>query len=138
MVNPQFRLYVGTGFAITSLSMRNDSRRGWPWSDPGFTAGIQTIEKLHPAGDAGSMDPYMAIGLLAGAQALGLLSAAGARRSAGSRAQTFFQRLFLTMFTVLGVATMGSVLVGPVCMLACGTSLAVMLLTATWDLSVAS
>lgn len=84
------------------------------------------------------MDSLMAIGLLAAAQFLGLMSAAGARWSAGSRGQTFFQGLFLLLFTVLGVVTMGSVFVGPGYVLACGTALAVMVLTATWELRVAA
>jgi hypothetical protein len=80
----------------------------------------------------------MAIGLLAVAQIIGLLSAAGARWSTGSRAQPFFQGLFLILFLALGVVTMGSVLVGPGYVLVCGTSLAVMVLAATWELRVAT
>lgn len=84
------------------------------------------------------MDPLMAIGLLAVAQIVGLASAAGARWSAGSRGQTFFQGLFLILFVALGLVTMGSVLVGPGYVLACGTSLSVMVLAATWELRVAT
>ena len=84
------------------------------------------------------MDPILATGLLAAAQAIGLLSAAGARWSTGSRGQTFFQRLFMAWFALLGMVTLGAIAVGPGCVLACGTSLAVMLLAATWDLRVAT
>jgi hypothetical protein len=84
------------------------------------------------------MDPLMAIGLLAAAQVVGLLSAAGARFSAGSRGQTFFQRLFMAWFAVLGMITPGAFIIGPGYVLACGTSLAVMLLAATWDVRVAA
>ena len=84
------------------------------------------------------MDSLWAMGLLAAAQFVGLLSAAGARWSAGSRGQAFFQRLFMAWFAVLGMITPGAWIIGPGCVLACGTSLAVMLLAATWDLRVAT
>lgn len=84
------------------------------------------------------MDPTLSIGLLAVAQIIGLLSAAGARHTAGSRGQTFFQGMFLACFMALGIVTLVSVVVGPGYVLACGTSLAVMVLAATWDLRVAA
>lgn len=84
------------------------------------------------------MDPLWATGLLAAAQMLGLLCAAGARFSAGSRGQAFFQRLFMAWFAVLGMITPGAWIFGPGYVLACGTSLALMLLAATWDLRVST
>jgi hypothetical protein len=65
--------------------------------------------------------------------ALGLLSAAFARRSEGSRRQTLSQVLFFGCLMLVGAAAIASVVLGPGCWAASSTTLAVMVLGATYD-----
>lgn len=70
---------------------------------------------------------------LAVIQAAGLLSACAARLGEGSVRQACCQWLFFGCLSLVGLATMVALAVGPEACLASGTTLAVMVLTATWD-----
>ncbi len=79
-------------------------------------------------------DPTVALWLLVAAQCFGVLSAAAARLSEGSPYQGLSQWIFLLALALLGVGTGAALMVGPGVWVACATSLAVMVLTATCDL----
>jgi hypothetical protein len=66
-------------------------------------------------------------------QVLGLLSAWVARLTEGSRRQIWFQRLFFVCLLLVGLAAAGTSGVGPGCWLFSNATLAVMVLTATFD-----
>ena len=70
------------------------------------------------------------------AQCFGVLSAAAARLSEGSSCQSVSQWVFFVALSLLGAATAVALTVGPGVWVACAASLAVMVLTATWDLRV--
>ena len=73
------------------------------------------------------------IWVILGVQVLGLVSAAMARVSVGSRTEPYCQRLFIASLVLVGVATISALGLGPGHWLALGTTLAVMVLTVTWD-----
>ena len=68
-------------------------------------------------------------------QTAGLLSACLARLGEGSTRQAGCQWLFFGCLSLVGLATMVALAVGPGACLASGTTLTVMVLTATWDFS---
>ncbi|MBX3411910.1 MAG: hypothetical protein KF708_04270 [Pirellulales bacterium] len=68
-------------------------------------------------------------------QALGLASAAFARWSEGRTCQTPVHWLFFAFLGLVGVGTVAAMMIGPGCGLVSGTTLALMALTATLDLS---
>jgi hypothetical protein len=74
--------------------------------------------------------------LLVAAQCFGVASAASARLSEGSPCQAVSQWVFLVALPLVGAATVVALMVGPGIWVACATSLAVMVLTATCDLRV--
>ncbi|HUY89744.1 MAG TPA: hypothetical protein VMV10_13490 [Pirellulales bacterium] len=80
-----------------------------------------------------SFEPASLIFGLAIIQGIGLASACLARIGEGSIRQTSCQRLFLGCLALVGVSTMLAMLVGPGACVASGATLAVMVLTATWD-----
>jgi len=63
----------------------------------------------------------------------GLGSALFARCSEGSRCQTLSQVLFFASLAMVGLAAIGSVLLGPGCWVTCSSTLAVMVIGATYD-----
>ncbi len=73
------------------------------------------------------------LGVLGGIQVLGLLSAAVARLSEGSRRQASSQRFFLGCLGLVGGTTMLCLGLWPGCWLASGSTLAVMVLGVTCD-----
>jgi hypothetical protein len=81
----------------------------------------------------GDMGTSLAIWSLAAAQVAGLFSAGLARFGEGSVHQTNCQRLFMAAMAMMGLATMGAMLLGPLSCIMAGTTLAVMVVTATWD-----
>jgi len=72
--------------------------------------------------------------LLFATQVIGVVSACAARLSEGSPLQTISQRAFLTILCLMGPATIAALAVGPGCWLGCSAALAIMVLTAIWDL----
>ena len=70
-------------------------------------------------------------------QGVGLASACLARWGEGSIRQTSFQRFFLGCLALVGAATMAAMLVGPGACVMSGATMAVMVLTATWDFGAA-
>jgi hypothetical protein len=74
-----------------------------------------------------------ALWVLVAAQGLGILTAFAARLTEGSRRQAIGQALFLSMLPLMGAATLVSLAVGPGCWVGCATTIAVMVLTVTWD-----
>lgn len=66
-------------------------------------------------------------------QVLGLVSAAAARLSEGSRCQRLSQRVFLGWLGVVGGSTILSLGLWPPCWLASGATFSVMVLTVTCD-----
>jgi hypothetical protein len=81
-------------------------------------------------------DSPTALGLLVAVQCFGVLSAAAARLSEGSACQAITQWVFLVALPLVGAATVVALMVGPGIWVACATSLAVMVLTATCDLRI--
>ncbi|HXT58712.1 MAG TPA: hypothetical protein VN699_08750 [Pirellulales bacterium] len=80
-----------------------------------------------------ALEPTSLIYVLAVIQVLGLASACLARMGEGSIRQTSCQRLFFGCLAMVGAATMTAMLLGPGACLASGATMAVMVLTATWD-----
>jgi len=78
-------------------------------------------------------DSPAALWMLVAVQSLGVLSAFAARFSEGSPRQAISQGMFLGMLPLMGVATLMALAVGPGCWLGCATTLAIMVLTVTWD-----
>jgi len=76
--------------------------------------------------------------LLLAVELLGLISAAAARFSEGTRGEAWSQRIFLAMMGVVGVATIFSLGVGPTCWPTAGATFSLMLLIATSDFGRAS
>ncbi len=72
--------------------------------------------------------------LLVAVQLLGVSSACFVRFCEGSTCQLIGQRAFFAALLLMGVATGVALTVGPGIWMACATSLAVMVLTATFDL----
>jgi hypothetical protein len=79
------------------------------------------------------IDSPAALWLLMAVQCLGVLSAFAARLSEGSRRQAISQCLFLAFLPLMGAATLVALAIGPGCWLGCSTTLAIMVLTVTWD-----
>lgn len=73
--------------------------------------------------------------LFGAVQIAGLASAWAARLSQGSPRQASWQRLFFGWLAVVGGATVFALRLGPVCWLASGATLAIMVLIATCDFS---
>ena len=71
--------------------------------------------------------------LIVAIQLGGLLSATAARRSMGSSAEAWCQRLFFAALAAVGVTAMLTLLVWPGAVLASGATLAVMVLAVVWD-----
>lgn len=84
-----------------------------------------------------SVDPIWFFWCLASVQVLALASACLARLAEGSLREGRCQWLCLACLTLAGVATAGSLFVGPTACVFSGAALAVTILTATWDLSAA-
>ena len=80
-----------------------------------------------------SLEPTLLIYGLAIVQVIGLASACLARIGEGSIRQTSCQRLFFGCMALVGVATVLAMHVGPGACVFSGATLAVMVLTATWD-----
>ncbi len=72
--------------------------------------------------------------ILVATQFLGILSACMARFNEGSPRQGMSHGVFLGVLPIMGGLTMAALAVGPGCWLACATTLAVMVLTATCDM----
>lgn len=66
-------------------------------------------------------------------QALGLASAGFARWSSGRNCQASCHALFFAFLSLVGVATVAALMIGPGCGLVSGTTLAIMAVTATLD-----
>jgi hypothetical protein len=79
------------------------------------------------------IDLFAAFWLLVAVQVFGVCSACAARLSEGFACQIVSQCVFLATLPLMGAATCVALAVGPGIWLACATSLAVMVLTATWD-----
>jgi hypothetical protein len=77
--------------------------------------------------------PFLPLWWLAGVQTLGLASAWFARIHQGSHRQSGSQWLFLTLLALVGATTLAAALTSPAGSVVCGTTLAVMVLTAVWD-----
>jgi hypothetical protein len=80
-----------------------------------------------------TFNPTTLIYVLAIIQTIGLASACLARMGEGSIRQASCQRLFLGCLAMVGVSTMLALHVGPGACIGSGATLAVMVLTATWD-----
>lgn len=76
-----------------------------------------------------------ALATLLTVQIVGLMSAWLARLAEGSAQQTICQCLFLVCLAVVGVTTVTSYAAQQGGWFLCGTTLSVMVLVATWDLS---
>ena len=74
-----------------------------------------------------------AISLLFAVQLLGILSSISVRRSVGTDRETLVQFSFFVWLTLVGLSTIASALFAPGYCLLCGTTLAIMVLTAIWD-----
>ncbi|MCE5269016.1 MAG: hypothetical protein LLG00_14160 [Planctomycetaceae bacterium] len=74
--------------------------------------------------------------LLVALQAFGVLSACAARLSEGSACQALLRCIFLGALPLEGAATCVALAIGPGIWVACAASLAIMIITATWDLRV--
>jgi hypothetical protein len=81
-------------------------------------------------------DSSASLWLLIAAQVFGVLSAGVVRLSEGSHCQAISQGVFLVALPLVGAATIVALMVGPGIWVACAASLAVMVLTATFDLNV--
>jgi hypothetical protein len=86
-------------------------------------------EKARMAG----VDAHVVVWILSAVQAVGLLSAWLARLSEGSRVQTSCQRFFIACLATVGFATAASAALSSAAWLICSTTLALMVLAATWD-----
>jgi hypothetical protein len=75
---------------------------------------------------------------LGAAQFVGLASAWLARLSEGSKSQAPCQWLFFACLGLIGLLTLATIGLGPGYSLACGTTLAVMVLAAIWDFRAAA
>jgi hypothetical protein len=71
--------------------------------------------------------------LLLAVELLGLVSAVMARTCEGSRREAWYQRLFLLVMGMVGVATIISLGFGPDCWLAAGATFSLMVVIATID-----
>ncbi len=78
-------------------------------------------------------DCPVALWLLASVPFLGIGTAWLVRLTEGSAGQRAFQALFFGVMVLMGAATVVALAVGPGCWVACSTTLAVMVLTATLD-----
>jgi hypothetical protein len=79
------------------------------------------------------LDSPAVLWLLVAMQFIGVLSAFVARVSEGTSHQAFSQGMFLGSLTLMGVATLIALAIGPGCWLACCTALAIMILMVTCD-----
>jgi hypothetical protein len=93
--------------------------------------GVQTERNLPPM--LNGFDSPAALWILIAIQCLGILSAFAARFSEGSPRQAISQGAFLGALPLMGAATLLALAVGPGCWVGCATTLAVMVLTVTWD-----
>jgi hypothetical protein len=80
-----------------------------------------------------ALEPASLIYVLAVIQVIGLASACLARMGEGSIRQASSQRLFLGCLAMVGAGTMIALAIGPGACVASGATMAVMVLTATWD-----
>lgn len=80
-----------------------------------------------------SLDPTSVWWIVAVVQTVGIATACLTRLSEGSLGERTCQRVFLGSLSLTGLATLGSLVLGPGACVASGTTLAVMVLTATWD-----
>jgi hypothetical protein len=78
-------------------------------------------------------DSPAALWIFASAPFLGIAAAWLVRLTEGSAGQRAFQALFFGVMVLMGAATVAALAVGPGCWVACSTTLAVMVLTATLD-----
>ena len=83
------------------------------------------------------LEPASLFWCLAAVHVLGLLSACLTRLSEGSLGQARFQRVFVCCLALTGLATMASLALGPNTCVVSGATMAVMVLTATWDIGTA-
>ncbi|MBX9792168.1 MAG: hypothetical protein K2Y37_24870 [Pirellulales bacterium] len=74
-----------------------------------------------------------AVSLLFAVQVLGVLSSISVRRCAGTGREPLVQFSFFVWLTLVGLSTIASALFAPGYCLVCGTTLAIMVLTAIWD-----
>lgn len=79
-------------------------------------------------------DPVYVLCCLATVQLMALASACLARIAEGSMRESRYQRLCLGCLALAGLATVGSLVIGPTTCVLSGAVLAVTILTATWDL----
>ncbi len=77
--------------------------------------------------------PSTASWCLAGVQVMGLTSAWLTRLTHQSACAASYQRVFYLFMGLVGVATMAALVMGPGRCIACGATLSVMVLAATWD-----
>lgn len=82
-----------------------------------------------------SLDPASIWWMVAVVQAIGVATACLTRLSEGSLGERACQRVFLGSLSLMGLATLGSLVLGPGACVASGITLAVTVLTATWDVS---
>jgi hypothetical protein len=83
------------------------------------------------------LGPTTALAFLVVIQIIGLASAWMTRLGEGSVTQRFYQAFFVGWLSLVGLATFGALMLGPESCMICGTTLAVMALTATWDFGTA-
>ncbi len=80
------------------------------------------------------LDPTpAALAALAVVQACGLTVTLAARLAEGGAVQAAWHRAYVAALLLAGISTLLAGLLGPGTCLACGASLAVMVLGATWD-----
>lgn len=83
------------------------------------------------------LDPVWLFWCLAVVHLVGLASACLTRLSEGSSGHASFQRIFVGCLVITGLATMASLALGPNTCMVSGATLAVTILTATWDVGTA-
>jgi hypothetical protein len=108
-----------------------DAGLSWPRFPPDCPAYLQMdLGNLMPI----SFDSPLVLLVLGMIQLFGLVSATIARLGEGSRCQTLCQRVFLVCLGLVGAATAVSVgLLAPGAWVACGATLALMVLMATCE-----
>lgn len=79
------------------------------------------------------LGPLGTVCCLAAVQVLGLVSAVVARCGEGSMHQDCCQRVFVGCLVLMALTTIAALTMGPGSGMACGTTLALMVLAATWD-----
>jgi len=79
------------------------------------------------------VDAVAAVWMMGLSHTLGVIAAVMCRRCAGSPMEAACQRVYLGLLAVAGVVTMVSLYVGPLAWILSATTLAVMILLATYD-----